>query len=228
VKSNVVLRGSNARALFAAGEVPISTDELSQRERQPLKAKDHTLLEADDLLITVIPGGGGYGDPLRRDAAAVARDVRDGLVSPEIAHSVYGVVLARDGAVDDAASAAARDAIRAERLSAGRPVGGELGAQKLERGDVRHHVCDTVEAVGDALRCSICHHRFGDYTSDYKRASLMRELPITYTSPLNGLGLVDEVILREYCCPGCGTAVAVDVQLREEPVLEESSLRESG
>ncbi len=29
-------------------------------------------------------------------------------------------------------------------------------------------------------------------------------------------------VLREFCCPGCGTAVAQDVQPRDEPMREES------
>ncbi|MEZ5379372.1 MAG: hydantoinase B/oxoprolinase family protein [Acidimicrobiales bacterium] len=36
------------------------------------------------------PGGGGYGDPLLRDRRLVARDVADGVVSPEAAASIYG------------------------------------------------------------------------------------------------------------------------------------------
>ena len=39
----------------------------------------------------------------------------------------------------------------------------------------------------------------------------MRELPITAISELNALGRVDEMVLREFCCPGCGTSVAMDV-----------------
>jgi len=35
-------------------------------------------------------GGGGYGDPHRRDRAKLAEEVRDGLVSPEAARTVYG------------------------------------------------------------------------------------------------------------------------------------------
>jgi N-methylhydantoinase B len=41
-------------------------------------------------------GGGGYGDPLTRDPAAVARDVAAGLVSPGRARDVYGVALDGD------------------------------------------------------------------------------------------------------------------------------------
>ena len=85
---------------------------------------------------------------------------------------------------------------------------------------------DTVEAVespeGRALRCTECGHRLGDYGDDHKQGTLVRELPITATSELNALGRVDEMVLREFCCPGCGTSVAMDVQLAEEPVLEES------
>lgn len=57
------------------------------------------------------PGGGGAGDPLARDPAAVLRDVEDGLVSVDAARSAYGVVI-RDGAVDGAETARARSVPR--------------------------------------------------------------------------------------------------------------------
>lgn len=52
----------------------------------------------------VTPGGGGLGDPFRRPAEAVERDVRDGVVSVEAAARDYGVVLTADGKVDEAAT----------------------------------------------------------------------------------------------------------------------------
>ncbi len=55
------------------------------------------------------PGGGGYGDPMKRDPARVLDDVRNGLVSVEGAKVDYGVVIA-DGAVDESATSAARAA----------------------------------------------------------------------------------------------------------------------
>ncbi len=36
------------------------------------------------------PGGGGYGNPRRRDPALVAEDVREGYVSREAAARIYG------------------------------------------------------------------------------------------------------------------------------------------
>ncbi len=53
-------------------------------------------------------GGGGWGDPLKRPAEKVARDVARGLVSVEGARR-YGVVLRADGTVDEPASTGLRE-----------------------------------------------------------------------------------------------------------------------
>ncbi|WFU31340.1 hydantoinase B/oxoprolinase family protein [Bradyrhizobium brasilense] len=49
------------------------------------------------LRITIAsPGGGGFGDPRRRNPDAVLRDVRDGIVNPARARDIYSVVLTPD------------------------------------------------------------------------------------------------------------------------------------
>jgi len=54
-------------------------------------------------------GGGGWGNPLERDPERVLRDVREGYVSAEKAHELYGVVLdADERRVDEAATRALR------------------------------------------------------------------------------------------------------------------------
>ena len=60
------------------------------------------------------PGGGGYGDPLLRDAASVAADVRLGYVSTGMARTMYGVTLGADGTVDDTGTAALRSSMASE------------------------------------------------------------------------------------------------------------------
>jgi N-methylhydantoinase B len=65
-----------------------------------------------DCLIAYGPSGGGYGDPLLRDPAAVLENVLDGLFSPEVARAHYGVVVT-GGAVDAAATERLRRAHRA-------------------------------------------------------------------------------------------------------------------
>ena len=49
-----------------------------------------------EVQLLISQGGGGFGDPLDRDPAAVALDVAEGLVTPEGADRDYGVVR-RDG-----------------------------------------------------------------------------------------------------------------------------------
>jgi len=44
-----------------------------------------------DTITLITPGAGGYGPPPERDRALVARDLREGKVSPEAAREVYGL-----------------------------------------------------------------------------------------------------------------------------------------
>ena len=43
-----------------------------------------------DRIILQSPGGGGFGDPRQRPRELIAEDVRQGIVSPELAHQLYG------------------------------------------------------------------------------------------------------------------------------------------
>lgn len=47
-------------------------------------------IHAGDRFTTITPGGGGWGDPKTRDREAVARDVRERMISAERARTVYG------------------------------------------------------------------------------------------------------------------------------------------
>jgi N-methylhydantoinase B len=70
-------------------------------------------VEAGDQLHFITWGGGGWGDPLQRDPQIVAREVREGLVTPEGARR-YGVVVT-EGQVDVAATDELRRRVASER-----------------------------------------------------------------------------------------------------------------
>jgi N-methylhydantoinase B len=73
-------------------------------------------IKQGDVFRHVLAGGGGYGDPLERDPAAVLRDVRNELLSPAKAEADYGVVIdAKTRTVDAAATCARRATIAAAR-----------------------------------------------------------------------------------------------------------------
>jgi N-methylhydantoinase B len=60
----------------------------------PHLSKDEDIrVGAGDSIAVRTPGGGGYGDPRRRDPGLVARDVARGYLTAEDARSDYGVAL---------------------------------------------------------------------------------------------------------------------------------------
>jgi N-methylhydantoinase B len=71
-------------------------------------------VEPGDILHFNTWGGGGWGDPLKRDAALVAKDVERGLVTSKGARA-YGVVADADGVLDEAGTTALRASMAASR-----------------------------------------------------------------------------------------------------------------
>lgn len=61
---------------------------------------DDVLLESGEVISQLTAGGGGWGDPSRRDPELVAADVADGYVSVQAAADTYLVALDTSGAVD--------------------------------------------------------------------------------------------------------------------------------
>ena len=60
-------------------------------------------------------GGGGWGDPLERDAALVVADAAEGLISRRAARELYGVVLRGRMSLDESATQRLRDRLRSRR-----------------------------------------------------------------------------------------------------------------
>ena len=73
-----------------------------------LRPKGQQTIPAGDRLRLELPGGGGFGEPLARDPARVAEDVRNGIVSVEAARTLYGIALAQDGRIDESETARLR------------------------------------------------------------------------------------------------------------------------
>jgi N-methylhydantoinase B len=105
------------------GDIVINPDRADAK-RLPTRYADYPLRTGDFFRLES-PGGGGYGDPLKRAPDTVLADVREGYVSVAAAARDYGVVLGADGrSVDDAATARQRVMLReGEASSKLRPTG---------------------------------------------------------------------------------------------------------
>ncbi|MEM8536931.1 MAG: hydantoinase B/oxoprolinase family protein [Pseudomonadota bacterium] len=84
-------RGREGGGSGAAGQV-----ELVDGTRLRSKGKQH--VKSGQRLRLSLPGGGGYGDPSRRDSDAIRADLRAGYISKDDARVLYGFA----GDVDDA------------------------------------------------------------------------------------------------------------------------------
>lgn len=85
-------------------------------ERRVPGFADEIKLQRGDVLRAITTGGGGYGDPLERDATEVQADALDGFISIAGARADYGVILAAESCdIDLAATARERATRRAQR-----------------------------------------------------------------------------------------------------------------
>jgi hypothetical protein len=123
--------------------------------------------------------------------------------------------------VDVAGTTASRAGILARRLAQGELVSAAGHLPRAEvNGEVAYSVLDSVEIIqvdGVAFEvCSLCQHRFGSVGGSAERKALVLHLPITDSSPKNTTGDGNAFELVQWCCPGCGTAIHVDVSRRED------------
>jgi N-methylhydantoinase B len=81
---------------------------LTDGREAPVPSCAEVWLKPGEMIVSISAGGGGYGDPRRRDPWRVIRDVREGWISAERARNVYGVALSFDGELDAAATARLR------------------------------------------------------------------------------------------------------------------------
>ena len=197
-----------------------------------IAAKSFSMIDEGDVLVGVLASGAGYGDPLRRDPAAVARDVGRG--------ARLGRACARRSTASWSARAASStrrrrsrraSGVRAERLALGRHVEGDAGGGALEDATVLHPVSDTVEAVVPGRRALAAlrpvplplralRPRPQALRAD-ARAPAHRRQPAQRRLPRG-------VRAARVLLPGCATALAADVQLREDPIIDESRLAGPG
>jgi N-methylhydantoinase B len=89
-----------------AGDIVINPDSTSAK-RLPTRYADYPLRQGDVFRLDT-PGGGGFGDPFKREPESVLADVREGYVSGGAAEKDYGVAVAEteDGLTLDVAATA--------------------------------------------------------------------------------------------------------------------------
>jgi N-methylhydantoinase B len=87
------------------GGHPGAATEIGRADGTAMRVKGRQAVPEGGRVVMAFPGGGGYGDPRRRDPAATARDLARGYIGADEARDVYGLT---DEAIARALDAARR------------------------------------------------------------------------------------------------------------------------
>jgi N-methylhydantoinase B len=179
-----------------------------------------------ELLVSVSQGGGGLGDPLERDPAAVLEDVMDGLVSVGGALRDYGVVITGDPddpdglRVDEPATVRWRDERRQGRI--GRPPAPPAPARHGIRLSAGLDLLPTDPEAADGRGVVVCGRcatvLCGASRNAYEHL-LVTDSPVSGRGPLGAVYDGSErFVIRHFHCPACGLQIDVQVCRAGEPI----------
>ncbi|MBB3035915.1 hydantoinase B/oxoprolinase family protein [Hoyosella altamirensis] len=215
----ILARDSGVRELLASGKLPGNLDDLAgTREIGACYAESY--LAPGEVLYMHWQGGGGYGDPLRRDPDSVARDVVNGKVTADGARSNYGVVVA-DGELDEDSTADLRARMLEERRERSHvPASQEATVDLSHARRIDDNLAEVTIGEARVIACAHCGRQLGDTKSG--KLSLAR-----YEGPSSAAGpqvtsdpseYVDtNIVFRQQCCPGCWSAVYSGIVPADHP-----------
>ncbi len=209
----VMLRQANVRQLLASGHIPRRVEDIEgQAEVLPPLARGN--LGTEDVVIFRAAGGGGFGDPLDRDPALVARDLEARLVSPQAAREVYGVLCDPQSKLDLEATAIHRAELRRQRCTASPP---QTKGPKAATPFTEH--LDIGKRGGKLVTfCRRCGRVLGQAQDNYKAHVRLAEYSLGRAGPaFASLGGNTQFVFREYYCPGCATLLEAEVNLKGSP-----------
>jgi N-methylhydantoinase B len=205
--------GTDIAERLKAGDVPQDFDQI-QGEELPVAFKGAPLdIPPGFVWEWVSPTAAGWGDPLRRDPGDVRRDIDVGLLSAEQALRVYGV------GADEAATAAARRAMRSARLSGAEPedpVEPPEGATRA--GDILHVVDGRWWCNGADL---------GPATESWKAHASHEQLSFEQLAPeFTGTDpeMAAKITLHAWYCPVTGYRLDLELARAGEPPLTDMVL----
>ncbi|MBN9742700.1 hypothetical protein DMP23_16585 [Amycolatopsis sp. A1MSW2902] len=219
-----IARESTVWKQYGEGTVPAGEDDVDVEIEWPPSQGGITPIGLNDVFANGWLGGGGFGDPLERDLAAVQRDLDEGSVTAAHAGAVYGVVL--DGEqIDREATEQRRAELRGRRLGRG-PL--PQAPEPVLPGGSRWLDENLVVSAAGETSCGRCRTGLAAAGGNYKLGCRAIETPLGTTERVwvDPTTYVDEdtLVFREFVCPGCGTLLETEVSLSALPPLHDKQL----
>jgi N-methylhydantoinase B len=188
-----------------------SLDEITG-EREPVSWGVFPLVGTDVLYVRW-SGGGGFGDPMLREAERVASDYSAGVVSRDAAEAIYGVVL------DEKLGSAAETATRRQRRE---HAARHPNAKNHVAGRLRMSPMLEVRPAASESRivCSGCGHKLTTTGGPWKPGARLVETPV---NQVGGIAYTsgDELMLRCFFCPQCDALLDTETAVVGDPFLND-------
>lgn len=239
-----VARNSGIEEKFKEGHMPQSIDEF---DNEVLKAKSENMLGGSDLIYFGVPGGAGYGDPIKREPERVMADIEAGILTEAEAKKFYGVVI-KKGKVDADATEAERKKVREKRLSFGRfldeweelapPEKEEPPPPRKERKAMApaqplkdlFEVGMSLKVVQDAKGkywwlCNDCGHVYCPVEGEPKEHALIRVGFLSdFSHPTAEMARRDppRFFQRQFYCPDCALMFTNEMARVNDPIVKEA------
>jgi N-methylhydantoinase B len=209
---DVMFRNSTLRDQLQRTGLP---RKLSEIDGQPefIQVAVDSYMDWDDVYYTHWQGGGGYGDPLMREPASVAKDVAEGKVTPQAAREVYGVILIKDLRADEEATRLCRQEFRSTRGAVGMSEPFPVDGASLPDGRILDDNL-LVDKSGNTC-CKHCGIVVGTADGQFLSKAHRREgLPALAGPQIHGdpAHFVDEkIVFRHVCCPTCFASLLTEI-----------------
>ena len=219
--SDILERMGESRLIEDASEVDGKPVLLQLRQ-------ENFTQNAADVYAVRWSGGGGFGDPLRRDPERIAHDLEHLNITPEAARDIFGAVLDGDEQVDAAATLERRARIRAERLER---LGNGNGAREIHKDEAAFPAGDNLAVYGTGggarWACAHCAADLGPLADNYKDVCLREDQPVSRSNPLVGdpADFIDDAVaFRLFYCPSCGSQIDNEIAVDSDPVMRDIEL----
>ncbi len=163
-------------------------------------------------------GGGGYGDPLKRDPTRVREDVAAGKISARMAEELYGLVI-ESGDTDSVTDH--RGTMRASRRDDYEHVppvkASETDPTEYRLGEELTVVRD--ESDDHFVSCSDCSTVLCSLDENWREHASIEERRAT---ELGYESAHDELLLRECSCPSCGILFDTVIAFADAPLIHDT------
>lgn len=210
---------------FARGVMPTDISQLNGQD-YAVQLRDHGFVQTDvDAYAVSWCGGGGFGDPFRRDPARIQSDLDEQIITSGAAAEMYGAVLDAEGRVDIDATVKHRAETLSKRINPDRQRPVCTGETVFE---ISPSISVMAATEGHRYACSCCSADLGAISDNYKSVAERSDAPIESSNPLIGdpARYVDaKVWFRSFSCPNCGTLLDTEVAIGDDPILHDTEIR---